>query len=389
MERKFAVYAGARLQELTELTCQITLIPAPSYHESDRAGFCKKWLENCGAEGIYIDESGNLIYPCFPGRSGKWIILSAHMDTVFEQDVPLEIRKVGDRLYCPGIGDDSANLAVLLMGARWITKNPPAEPEYGLMVVGTVAEEMGGMGVPPLIDRMGADKVYRFYSFDASYNRLYFDQVNIKNYRITVKTPGGHALGDFGKPNAIEELAKVLCMISEKNRVYITENNLRRTAFNAGIIEGGQRHNMIAQEARLLLELRSDREEWCRALEQNMWETLEFYRRDNVSLNSETVGDLPQWSIVPDEVVKEMTKEHLEIMRSLGMEPVVSKSGTDCRYPMSRGIPSICFGLCMAGNPHSLDEYLVPDSLPNGLELLLVLMEHLFFRKEWDGYDGE
>lgn len=379
MERKFLHYAQERAQELLDLTCQITQIPAPSHHEAERAAFCSDWLKNCGAEGIYTDESGNLIYPCFTGRSGKWIILSAHMDTVFDLDVPLTFHREGERLYCPGIGDDTANLAVLLIGTRWIMEHRPVDPEYGLMIIGTVAEETGSEGVPPLIDQIGPENIYRFYSFDASYNRLYSDQVNIKNYMITVKTPGGHALGDFGTPNAIEELAKILCMISQKNWEFIAKNDLKRTTFNAGTIEGGQKHNIIAKEAKLLLELRSDKEEWCSVLERNMWETLEFYRRDKVSLDAETVGNLPWWSIVPDEVITAMTEEHLKIMHSLGMEPVVSKSGTDCRYPMNQGIPSVCFGLCMAGNPHSLDEYLIPESLPNGLELLLVLMEHLFY----------
>ncbi|MBQ8815587.1 MAG: M20/M25/M40 family metallo-hydrolase [Lachnospiraceae bacterium] len=379
MERKFVAYAKEKMQELIDLTCQITLIPAPSYHETERATFCKEWLENCGAKGIYIDESGNLIYPCFSGKSGKWIVLSAHMDTVFDLDVPLEIRKDGDKLYCPGIGDDSANLAVLLLGTRWIMEHPPVDSEYGLMVVGTVAEEVGSVGVPPMIDRIGAENIHRFYSFDATYNRLYPDQVNIKSYTITVKTPGGHALGNFGMPNAIEELAKVLCMISQKNLDYIKGNNLKRTTYNAGTIQGGEKRNIIAKEATLLLELRSDREEWCRVLEQNMWDALAYYRRENVSLTAETVGNQPRWSTVSDEVIEAMTKEHLEIMHSLGLDPLVSKSGTDCRYPMHRGIPSVCLGLCMAGNPHSVEEYLIPDSLSSGLELLLVLMEHLFF----------
>ena len=42
---------------------ELCAIPAPSHHEEARAAYCRAWLENVGAEGVYIDEAGNVIYP--------------------------------------------------------------------------------------------------------------------------------------------------------------------------------------------------------------------------------------------------------------------------------------------------------------------------------------
>jgi di/tripeptidase len=52
---------------LLEALCKI---PAPSHHEEKRAAFCKKWLEEQGAEGVYIDEALNVVFPwCCEGKN--------------------------------------------------------------------------------------------------------------------------------------------------------------------------------------------------------------------------------------------------------------------------------------------------------------------------------
>ena len=94
----FHDYALAHAEELTRLTCDMTLIPAPSGHERARAEYCAKWLEDAGAVGVEIDESCNVVWKAFPGKSGKWIIFSAHTDTVFDLDVPLEIKEEDGKL---------------------------------------------------------------------------------------------------------------------------------------------------------------------------------------------------------------------------------------------------------------------------------------------------
>ena len=95
----FHEYASTHADDLTKLTCDMTLIPAPSGHERARAEYCAEWLKNAGAEGVEIDEFCNVVWKAFPGKSGKWIIFSAHTDTVFDFDVPLEIKQVDDKLY--------------------------------------------------------------------------------------------------------------------------------------------------------------------------------------------------------------------------------------------------------------------------------------------------
>ena len=50
-------------EEVKKLLWTLCEIPAPSHHEERRAAFIKDWLEKQGAEGVFIDEAKNVIYP--------------------------------------------------------------------------------------------------------------------------------------------------------------------------------------------------------------------------------------------------------------------------------------------------------------------------------------
>ena len=56
-------YIKEHEQEALELLMELAVIPAPSHHEERRAAFCKQWLERQGAQGVYIDEALNVVWP--------------------------------------------------------------------------------------------------------------------------------------------------------------------------------------------------------------------------------------------------------------------------------------------------------------------------------------
>ena len=84
--RQFLTDNAALPEQLLRALCGI---PAPSHKEDERAAFCKKWLEDIGAEGVYIDEAKNVIFPI--GCDGKTdiTVFAAHTDTVFPDLEPM------------------------------------------------------------------------------------------------------------------------------------------------------------------------------------------------------------------------------------------------------------------------------------------------------------
>ena len=63
MTNEILKYIEDHRQEAFDLLVEMAQIPAPSHHEEKRAVFCKEWLEQQGAKGVYIDEALNVIYP--------------------------------------------------------------------------------------------------------------------------------------------------------------------------------------------------------------------------------------------------------------------------------------------------------------------------------------
>ena len=101
------------LERLITRAIEIQSIPAPTFNESKRALFLKKAFENTKLKNIELDTVGNL-YGLIPGSGNRTIIVSAHLDTVFPENTPLDSRRDGNRIFGPGIGDNSIALATLV-----------------------------------------------------------------------------------------------------------------------------------------------------------------------------------------------------------------------------------------------------------------------------------
>lgn len=374
MQTELEKYGEAISDQLAPLLRELAVIPAPSGQEGRRADFCERYLAQWGATPVTRDGAGNVIWK-LKGHSDKWIVLCAHMDTVFGEEVPLTINERGERWYCPGIGDDTASLVVLLSAVRCLVQTGCKAGDYGLLIAGNTQEETGGAGARCLVDDLGPANIHRFYSFDGTYKNLYPGVVNYRRYIITVRAPGGHALGAYGTPNAISVLAQALCELQTYCEAMIAEKGLDRTTFNVEFFQGGEREVIIAPFATAQIEFRSDEKRHCDEMERMMERILEASRTPEVWVETQPCGIDPMWSTVPDTVMKPLEAEQIALMQSVGISPRVTKSATDCRYPMSLGIPSLCFGLCEAGAPHSQnDEWMAPGSLPLGLKLLLRLL---------------
>ena len=113
-------YIDEHKQEAYELLLTLAQIPAPSHNEEKRAEFCKNWLEEQGAKGVYIDDALNVVYPIGCTDTNPVVVFMAHIDVVFPDTTPLPLHVTDGKIFCPGIGDDSANVAALMTAAKYI-----------------------------------------------------------------------------------------------------------------------------------------------------------------------------------------------------------------------------------------------------------------------------
>lgn len=356
-------YIKEQEEEAYELLKTLAQIPSPSNHEEKRMEFCKKWLEDAGAKGVYTDEALNVVYPYGVTESNPVVVIMAHMDVVFPDTQPLPFKEEAGRLYCPGIGDDTANLVNILLTARYLTQNHIFPKEVGLVFVCNSGEEgLGNLKGSKKICQTYQGRIREFYSMDGGLGGVVNRAVGSSRFKVTVKTEGGHSYGSFGNANAIEKLSG---LIQEIYQIQVPLEG--KTTYNVGTIEGGTSVNTIAQEASMLCEFRSDSKESLLYMEEKF---KEIFDKDGVTV--EVIGIRPCENLNEEQSAKRealLVRAEELLYRVTGKKPDRRPGSTDCNIPLSLGIPSVCYGTYYGKGAHTREEYVEKDSLSMGYEV--------------------
>ena len=351
-----------------ETAIAVQQIPAPTFGEAERAAFVAERLRRIGLSSIDIDAIGN-VYSRRPGRrGGPALLVSAHLDTVFPRETDLRLRYEGERIYGPGLGDNSTGLAGLIHLAQVMQQhNLPHDTD--IWFVANVGEEgLGDLrGIRAVIDRL-RDRIGRVVVLEGcDFGTLHHQAIGVRRYQIEARAAGGHSWGNFGAASAIHSLVRLAARISELN---VPSNP--RTTFNIGMIEGGTSVNTIAQHARLLLDMRSVSATALANLITQVDQLVASAAAEQreVTLQVETVGNRPSGAIPREH---ELVQGAVAALQAVGAPVSFQQSSTDANIPLSQGLPAVCMGLTDGGNAHRHDEFILPANLGRGLQALLLL----------------
>ena len=360
-------YAKTYEQEAYALLKTLAAIPAPSNHEEKRAAFCLEWLRNQGVSQAYMDEAQNVVIPFGVTQENPVAVVMAHMDVVFEDQEALPVREEEERLYAPGVGDDTANLTVLLMAARYLSQSCAVPRDMGVLLVCNTGEEgLGNLrGCRHIVETYGS-RIQEFTSLDGSLTGLVTKAVGSKRFRVEVRTEGGHSYGSFGNRNAIAYMASLI-----QSLYAMKVPNHGRTTFNVGRIQGGTSVNSIAQQCEMLYEFRSDSEEDLRIMDEHFHKAIEYYSTKGIRINVKLLGERPCGAAVDPARQAALTKRCQDMMSRYngGIHPEEKAGSTDCNIPLSLGIPSVCFGCYTGQGAHTREEFVERKSLLPGLSL--------------------
>lgn len=371
-------YLNASVEEMHALLKELCLIPAPSHMEEKRAAFVKNWLDGIGAKGAYIDEAKNVILPMNCDGCDDITVFAAHTDTVFPIETPLNFINDGENFRCPGVGDDTACLVVMLMIVKYIVQKGIC-PQKGVLFVANACEEgLGNLKGTRQLFEDYKGRIQRFFTFDGSMKHVTAKAVGSYRYSIEVTTAGGHSWGAFGKENAIAVLAT---LIADLYTLQIPVKEGSRTTYNVGTISGGTSVNTIAQNASMLFEYRSNDVECLEAMTRQFEEKIQKAQTNpNATIKVETVGIRPCGEAKDKALHQAMIDRAVEVSaRHVGLETVpVTAGSTDCNIPLSLGIPAICPGLYLGGGAHTREEWINIKSLEKGLRIAAELILDYF-----------
>lgn len=360
---------AAELPAIIQQTIAIQQLPAPTFSEAGRAAYIQQRFEELGLERVQQDELHN-VYGYYPGRNGgRPVILTAHSDTVFPAGTDLSVRHEGDRIYGPGIADNSLGVAGLLETIATLQRFD-LRPPRPIWFVSNVGEEgLGDLrGMRAVVERFGRARAYIVLE-GGLFGRVCHQAIGVRRFRIEVTAPGGHSWGAFGTPSAIHILGNLIAAI---DRIKVPQSP--KTTYNVGHISGGTTINTIAGAAHMLLDLRSEDPAALDRLVQQVEEIVQRAgRQADVEVKMTAIGSRPAGQIPRDTPLVHWAVEALRQVGAARMLEFTTGS-TDANIPLSQGFPAVCVGLTSSGNAHRPDEYMEAGHLPAGLGQVLLLL---------------
>jgi acetylornithine deacetylase/succinyl-diaminopimelate desuccinylase-like protein len=352
----------------------IQQIPAPPFAEIQRAEFLRDQFLAEGLREVTMDNLGN-VYGRLAG-SGKTrpLVVSAHLDTVFPFGTDLQVQQEADRIYGPGIGDNSLALASLF-GLLWALRQKCGEKAClpgDLWLVANVGEEgLGDLrGMRAVVDRFG-DQVLAYLVLEGmSLGTIYHRGLGVRRFRITINTAGGHSWTDYGSPSAIHELAELITRLTA-----LPIPSRPRSSLNVGVISGGTSVNTIAPEAHLELDLRSESTGGLQELTRKVESSTKAFERADVEIFLEIIGQRPAGKISRTHPLVKLAEKCL---RAQHIDPELAIGSTDANLPLSRGLPAICVGISTGFGAHTQNECVNTQPLAQGLAQLVGIVEGIF-----------
>ncbi len=350
--------AFARTEAVVELAQRICAVPAPTGSERERAEFVASLLRERGY-APEIDEIGNVYIRRGKKGRGPLLMLLAHTDTVFPAGTPITIRREGDSVRGPSIGDNSIGVAGMI-SLLDILDALGWETAADILAVADVGEE--GLG-----DLRGARTAVALYrqelgaviAIDGLLGYIVNAAVGSRRWRITVRGPGGHSFGSFGTPSAIHGLGRIIVALAE-----MQVPREPKTTFNVGVIEGGTSVNTIAPSASALLDLRSTDTTTLNRLTEQAREIVMRAAGPGLSVTIEVLGERPAGRRSEADPLVQLAARALDW---LDITPSFVASSTDANIPISLNIPAVCVGVTRGDKAHTLDEYIQVPPIGKGL----------------------
>jgi tripeptide aminopeptidase len=342
---------------------ELTEIPAPPFGEQARAERFAEMLREAGLTDVTIDAEGNAVGRR-PGRSGDRVVAyAAHLDTVFPADTDVTVRFDDEKMYAPGIGDNTRGL-VTVLGVLRAMQHAGIETEADILFIGNVGEEgLGDLRGVKYLFRDGAARIDTFIAVDGGEsNRIVYGGVGSHRYRVTFRGPGGHSWGAYGLANPHHALGRAI-QIFDENAPSVTGSG-EKTSHNVGRIGGGTSVNSIPFESWMEIDMRSgsqakldDIDAVLQAAVEQALQEENAGRLDGPELTVEVkrVGTRPA-AMQP--LTNPVVQRAMAATTAFGIEPSLRISSTDSNLPISKGIPAVTMSRGgVSEGAHSPDEW--------------------------------
>jgi len=305
-----------------------------------------------------------------PAKKKGEILALGHSDTVWPLGTlaQMPFREADGRLWGPGVLDMKSGLAFFIFAARALRElDIPVRSRVKLLV--NSDEEVGSDSSRTLTQESArkAKAVLVLEPGTGLEGKLKTARKGVGDYTITVRGKASHAGVDFAAgASAILELARQI------ERVAGFTNLKRGVTVNPGLISGGTRSNVVAAEARSVVDIRIPRLRDAETLERKFRSIKPFDKRCAV----EVEGGMNRPPMERSVGIVQLFRTAQQLARDLGvtLEESMTGGGSDGNFTAALGIPTLD-GLGGVGEgAHALHESILVNRISDRTALIAKLL---------------
>ncbi|MGH9520961.1 MAG: M20 family metallopeptidase [Terriglobales bacterium] len=376
--------ATRRLPDTIALIRRMVEHESPSFNKDAVDGLGRKLADELRQRGATVKvhpakKFGDHLQADWPGaqspkpgaRSPKPILLLGHFDTVYEMGTLASMpwRESGGRLQGPGVLDMKTGIAQMLAAIDLLRETRGALPRP-VRVLLVTDEEVGSESSRAVIERL-AKQSAAVLVCEASYGpqgHLKTARKGVGNFTVRVTGVSAHAGLDPEKgQSAIVELAHQI------TRIAAFSDPKRGLTVNPGVIRGGTRTNVVAENAECEIDVRISK----RADEAVIDKKFRSLKPVNWRCRLEVTGGINRPPMERTKEIAALFAKARQIGAELGMKfgEVSVGGGSDGNLTAALGVPTLD-GLGAVGDgAHARHEYVVIDEIPKRVALLARLIE--------------
>ncbi len=360
---------------------RIVEIPAPSTKEQARAKYIRAEMEKLGLTDIRTDDIFNVSGVRKGTGGGPTVVFAAHTDTVFPEGTDLKVKREGDVIRAPGVGDDTSNLMAVLEMFRALNRGG-VKTKGDLIFLASVQEELGLLGAKHWLETSGY-KPDMFIAADVSSAEVWYGALRINQFKFFYTSPGAHTMESRGAPSPAKAVAKAITALYAIPLPPPAAglDSFKLPVINVGMLGGGTVVNAVPREAWFTVDLRS-----LDSATQDKLQTAVVSTARKVG-EQEGVGFRMEQKMGIDYSKARPQKERLNhplvqtalaasnYFRKPGTPEIVPRDvgSTDANIAVSMGIPAVAIGATLEQMPHRLEEFTSASSIVPGIKSFIVL----------------
>lgn len=379
--RKALQSVDARATGIVDEWIRLVEIPAPSKKENARAQYIRAQMEALGLTDIRVDDMMNVSGVRKGTGGGPTVVFAAHTDTVFPEGTDLTVKREGDVLRAPGMGDDTANLMATLEMFRALDRGG-VQTKGDLIFLASVQEEIGLLGAKHWLETSGY-KPDLFVAVDLASNQVWYGALRISQFKFFYTSPGAHTMESRGGPSPAKAVAKAISALYAIALPPVAPglDTFKLPVLNVGMLGGGTVVNAVPREAWFTVDLRSLDTPTQDRLQKQVVATVErIGHEEGVGFRMETNMAIdyskarPQQERLHSPLVQTAVAVS-NYFRKPGTPVIVPADvgSTDANNAVAMGLPAVAVGANLDQMPHRLEEFSSAASIIPGIKSLLAL----------------